>query len=251
VAEVAASANPGAALKARTVRPRGLPERSFRHRGIPADLAVMQQMFEVEHYALRRIKRGAEVHALYQGMVAQNERPFILDAGANIGGSMVYFALCFPRAHLVALEPAPDNFGVLEANAAGLDADLRRAAIGARPGTAALVDPGLGELCYRTVAGAAGGQTPVLAAAQLLAEKRAAGYRPFIAKIDIEGGEADLFAAETGWVDEFPLLIIELHDWLLPRSANSRSFLKCIAALDRDFVYVGENIFSIGNQWTA
>jgi hypothetical protein len=80
-----------------------------------------------------------------------------------------------------------------------------------------------------------------------VAEERAAGRVPFIAKIDIEGGEAELFAAETGWVDQFPLLIVELHDWLLPRAGTSRSFLRCVAGLDRDFVYLGENVFSIAN----
>ncbi len=29
---------------------------------------------------------------------------------------------------------------------------------------------------------------------------------------------------------------------------SSRSFLQCVAGLDRDFVYLGENIFSIAND---
>ena len=250
MAEIAG--NP-AALQSHAIRLRGLPERVFRHRGTRADLGVLKQMFDAEHYALRRLKRGAELVALYRGMVARGERPLIVDAGANIGGSVVYFALHFPRAHIVALEPAANNFAVLEANAAGLDVDLRRAAIGARDGEARLVDPGEGEWGYRVQSGGGGGgeQMPVLAASRLVAEQRAAGCRPFIAKIDIEGGEAELFSADTGWVDEFPLLIIELHDWLLPRSASSRSFLQCIAGLERDFVFIGENVFSIGNKWTA
>jgi hypothetical protein len=70
---------------------------------------------------------------------------------------------------------------------------------------------------------------------------------PFIAKIDIEGAEADLFAANTGWVQSFDLVIIELHDWMLPGQGTSRNFLKCIANLDRDFLHIGENIFSIRN----
>jgi FkbM family methyltransferase len=247
VAEIAQSAP----LQGLTLHARGLPERVFHHRGTRADLGVVEQIFKAEHYALRRLRRGAELEALYGRMTERGERPLILDAGANIGASVVYFALSFPRAHIVALEPAANNFAVLQANGAGLDADLRRAAIGARPGVAALIDPGEGEWGYRVQSGAAGEQMPVLAAAQLVAEKQAAGYRPFIAKIDIEGGEDELFSADTAWVDEFPLVIIELHDWLLPRSANSRNFLKCIAALERDFVSIGENVFSIANRAPA
>ncbi|MFL6694040.1 MAG: FkbM family methyltransferase, partial [Ramlibacter sp.] len=66
-------------------------------------------------------------------------------------------------------------------------------------------------------------------------------------KIDIEGFEANLFSANCEWIDLFPLLIIELHDWLLPRQGNSRAFLREIAQRDRDFVFRGENVFSISN----
>jgi len=34
---------------------------------------------------------------------------------------------------------------------------------------------------------------------------------------------------------------------MLPRQGTSRNFLKCIANLDRDFLHIGENIFSIRN----
>lgn len=44
-----------------------------------------------------------------------------------------------------------------------------------------------------------------------------------------------------------PLMIVELHDWMLPRTANSANFLKAVAARNRDFVFRGENVFSIRN----
>jgi FkbM family methyltransferase len=205
-------------------------------------------MFESQDYSFNRLQRGAQLVALYEELVRAGRRPLIVDAGANIGASVVYFAAQFPGAHVVALEPAADNFELLRANSAGLDVDARCAAIGARDGEAALVDPGEGEWGYRT---AAGRGVPVEAASRLVAEKLAAGYTPYVAKIDIEGGEADLFAADTGWADRFPLVIIELHDWLLPRAGTSRSFLRWAAARERDFVYIGENVFSIAHEWTA
>jgi hypothetical protein len=67
-------------------------------------------------------------------------------------------------------------------------------------------------------------------------------------KIDIEGFEEELFSKNTEWVDKFPLLVIELHDWMLPRDRTSAHFLTLIATLDRDFVYIGENVFSISNR---
>jgi len=71
---------------------------------------------------------------------------------------------------------------------------------------------------------------------------------PYIVKVDIEGAESDLFSGNTEWVARTPLVIVELHDWLLPKSGTSRSFLECISKLDRDFVQQHEDIFSIAND---
>jgi FkbM family methyltransferase len=82
---------------------------------------------------------------------------------------------------------------------------------------------------------------------------RARGSRPcvpFIAKIDIEGFEQNLFSDNTDWVEQFAVVIIELHDWLLPGKANSRNFLQVISRIDRDFLFHGENVFSISNGLT-
>jgi FkbM family methyltransferase len=225
--------------------------RQFRHRGIRADQGVVTQIFQSQDYSLNRLKRGAELVALYHSMVAAGRRPLVIDAGANIGAASVYFNLVFPRVHIVAIEPEARNFALLQANTAGFDVDARLAAIGAADGETALVDPGLGEWGYRTDAAAGGARLQVIGAAALVADQERRGFAPFIAKIDIEGGEAELFARDTGWVERFPLLIVELHDWMLPRGRTSHSFLRCIAGLDRDFVYIGENVFSIANQWTG
>jgi FkbM family methyltransferase len=223
------------------------PGRPFLHRGTRADLGVIQQMFESQDYSFERLRRGPELTALYKTIAGTRRQPLILDAGANIGASVVYFHLAFRAAHIVALEPERNNFEVLKQNVAGIDVDARCEAIGAVSGEAQLIDPGEGEWGYRTVSASGGERVRVLSASELVKQKTARGYEPFIAKIDIEGGEGDLFSSDTGWVDQFPVLIVELHDWLLPGSANSRNFLKCVAALNRDFVYIGENVFSIRN----
>ena len=71
---------------------------------------------------------------------------------------------------------------------------------------------------------------------------------PFLIKIDIEGGEEDLFSENTGWVKDSPVLIVELHDWLLPKKKTSLNFLNVISRENRDYLHRGENIFSISND---
>lgn len=213
-----------------------------RHRGSPADHAVLEQIFTKQSYAMSRLIRHAELRALYDAL----PRPLIIDAGANIGASALWFSVEFPRAHILAIEPDAGNFGFLKTNLAGYDVDARHAAVGPRNGRARLEDPGRGPWAFRALPDADGG-IQVLSLSGLLAEKRAAGYDPFIVKIDIEGGESQLFSESTDWIDEVPILILELHDWLLPGQGLARPFLKCIADRDRDFVCFDENIFSIRN----
>ena len=69
-----------------------------------------------------------------------------------------------------------------------------------------------------------------------------------IFKIDIEGGEKSLFSGDTTWMRQFPLIIIELHDWMLPFSGSSKNFLKAVAEHEFDFVHKGENIFLFNRE---
>ena len=220
--------------------------RSFEHRGSQADLGVFEQIFVAQDYSLGRLRRGRELVQRYEAMLASGKTPIIVDAGANIGASVVYWGIHFPKAQILAIEPDKANFALLRKNTQGLNVILYEAAIGSIEGSASLSDPGEGEWGYRTARDDAGG-LPILSMNSLLAGGIAANAAPFIAKIDIEGAEADLFAASTDWVQNFDLLIIELHDWMLPGQGTSRNFLKCIATLDRDFLHIGENIFSIRN----
>src|SRR5437867_1587881 len=45
----------------------------------------------------------------------------IVDAGANIGMASLFFSQQFPEVRIIAIEPEPSNFAILQANCAGLD----------------------------------------------------------------------------------------------------------------------------------
>ncbi len=47
---------------------------------------------------------------------ARTRSPFILDCGANIGMSVLYFKTLYPQAKVIAFEPNPSTFKVLELN---------------------------------------------------------------------------------------------------------------------------------------
>ena len=221
--------------------------RSFKHRGTPADKGVMAQIFETKDYSISRLHRNADILAHFNKILKSGKKPLIVDAGANIGASVVWFASQFPGSHIVAFEPHPDNFDFLAANTAGIDVELYKAAVGSEDGSVSLIDPGRGEWAYQTTISEYG-TSRLVSLVQILSKKLMQGFVPFIIKIDIEGGEDNLFARDTDIMHDFPLLIIELHDWLMPKKRTSQNFLKWVAKHDRDFIHIGENIFSIRNS---
>ena len=229
----------------------GAANRKFQFRPGTSDEGVIAQVFKNGDYNFRRLRRGAELVGYCELGASFKKSPLIIDAGANIGASAVFFAQAFPKAHIVAIEPEDDNFELLSENARGLSVKCIRAAVASKPGMIDLVDPGEGSWGFRTSTSGDGkptGQSVNCVTINEIYQAHALDCFPFIVKIDIEGGEADLFSQSTEWVARTPLIIIELHDWILLRKANSRSFLQCISSHDRDFVYLGENIFSIDNN---
>jgi FkbM family methyltransferase len=234
---------------------RHLGRRAFHYRAGTSDEPVIQQIFVQRDYDISHLSRGAELSDFYRRTVASGRTPLIVDAGANIGASALYFADCWPKAHVIAIEPDAANLELLRDNIDGLAQVICvPAALAARSGEMLLVDPGIGHWGYRAVPAGKVSTDTVLRehvcalGMQDMLHQLSGRFAPFVCKIDIEGGERELFAEATDWIDRFPLLVIELHDWFFPRQAASHNFLHAMSVRDRDFVYRGENIFSIANQ---
>jgi FkbM family methyltransferase len=47
---------------------------------------------------------------------ADNEAPFIIDCGSNIGMSILFFKVCYPHARIIGFEPDSDAFMLLQEN---------------------------------------------------------------------------------------------------------------------------------------
>lgn len=226
-----------------------------------SDETLIKQIFSLQEYSFERSKRGSEVSAYYRSAVEQGRRPLILDLGANVGFAAAYFSLCWPAAVIVSVEPEDGNYAVLKQNISRLGGERLiplQAAIASRTGEIVVqvqAEQYAHTTHWATSASATQGEQRRRAVTvnELLAldfaqlTGSAAPVVPFIAKIDIEGFEGDLFSANTEWFDAFPVIIIELHDWLFPRQGTAKGFLQTVAGKDRDFIILGENIFSIKN----
>lgn len=212
------------------------------------DSLTADQIFTYHDYDLKFLARYQEIDDLYQSLLRSGKTPLIIDCGANIGLSALYFKRQFGKAKLVALEPQQDNFDLLKRNCSKInEIEFLQAAVGSDNGTAVFEDINCDSNAFRTVwSEDKDGAVSVIPISALIND--CAEYIPFLIKIDIEGFEEDLFSRNTSWVGEFPMMIVETHDWMLPRRGVSRNLLGVLSRENRDFVFSGENIFSISND---
>jgi FkbM family methyltransferase len=213
-----------------------------------SDENVIRETFNDWQYSLKRLSRWPEMLELLARCHREGRRPLIIDAGANIGASAVFFATTFPTATVIAIEPEESNFGLLLKNTRQLNVTCVKAALSGDTGQAKVLDLGEGPWAFRTQRVESGDGPPCITIGSLYDEHVDRSMFPFLVKIDIEGGEEDVFERNTAWIGDTPIVVIELHDWLLPGKGSALPFLRCVSALDRDFVYYGENVFSIDNR---
>ena len=207
------------------------------------DKGVIHQVFTRRDYDIRHMAQAA---ALHDWLGKQNKPPLIIDAGAHIGASAVWFAVHYPTAQIIAVEPEANNYNLLYQNTVDLgNVDAVWGAVGCYEGKGSLIDPGRDSWGFR-VADPTHGAEPTVDVYPIwqLLHSTVAPTTPFIVKLDIEGGEDSLFITATDWLEVCPLVIVELHDWMLPGKAVSHNFLRAITHKTRfDIVPGGENLF--------
>ena len=144
-------------------------------------------------------------------------RVILIDLGANIGLSALYFARELSARKLaigeiIAVEPDPDNFRLLSENLRRAGLANRSIAVcafaGAERAFAELHDPGNGAWGMRMGPLSDTG-TLVLPLAEIAAMAKTAA--PLLLKCDIEGGERQLFLHIRDWEHLIQYIFLELH----------------------------------------
>jgi len=90
---------------------------------------------------------------------------------------------------------------------------------------------------------------PTLSMKTLMAKAYHNQLAPFILKVDIEGSELLVFDDADSWIDAWPILMNELHDWMLPRKASSSTVLRSIATHQRDVIIQGSTLVSLAKDF--
>jgi FkbM family methyltransferase len=215
------------------------PRQRFHFRGA-ADKGVMSH-FCKEGYRIR------------DGQTAERVR-FIVDAGANIGDETTRFRFFHPDATIVALEPEPGNFRLLERNTQASSQTIalnkglwsRECRLAIQPGTSnesfkvtEVHDPAAAHDVVAT-------SVPDLMRQFGVAEID-------ILKLDVEGAEREIFAAQDAdWIAKVKVFIFECPDNDAP--GTTQVIFDALRRTGRvyDCQLHGENIVLIrrGVPWT-
>ncbi|MEO3471557.1 FkbM family methyltransferase [Roseomonas sp. CAU 1739] len=208
------------------------------------DLAIFQQVFVKREYDMAEAVQYRHIQDTYRDMLRRGERPLIIDCGAHVGFSALWFRRAFPEALIFAVEPNPANAAVFRRNLDGeAGVTLFEGGIWNKPGRLRLTDAAAGMAGRRAVPANDAGQDDVTAITieEILEQTGSAGA--LIVKVDIEGGEQALFDGETPWLDRVGMLVIELHDWLYPWQGSSDGFFAQVGRRRFDRLFRGENMF--------
>lgn len=135
----------------------------------------------------------------------------IVDLGANIGLTSLYFAKVYGASTIIAIEPNPENATLAARNLHqnGIAVRVIEAAIGPMDGTACFSDTrdsNLGRLSEH------GRKVRVISIPTLCLEQNINSID--LLKMDIEGGEQALLSGPIEWLDDVGAVIAEFHPML-------------------------------------
>jgi FkbM family methyltransferase len=133
----------------------------------------------------------------------------LLDLGANIGMTSVWLAKRFSFTQVIAVEPDPNNAALVRQNLElnGITGQVLEAAIGPKEGTARFDSSELSNLGRLSEDGSL--LVPMISVDTIIKKFAVTSFA--LIKIDIEGGEQDLFDGPTGWLARTDAIIIEFH----------------------------------------
>jgi len=165
-----------------------------------------------------------------------SQQPDVLvDLGANIGLTSLFYHRTLQARSIIAVEPDPSNAQLVRENLSGLPAVVFQAAVGPHDGTARFAQnraSNLGTLSSHP----SDIEVSVMSMDSVL--KSVPEGANILVKLDIEGGEEELLQANTEWLSRVDGLIVEFH----PDRVDYPGLIRVLQAAGFDY-------FPAGSRW--
>lgn len=166
---------------------------------------------------------------------ASTPNPTIVDCGGNIGISVLYFKLCYPKATVKVFEPDADAFALLERNveAFGLTGvEIFPLALAAKDGPRDFYcDPTIGGgLCHSLLAERIASPNPIVRQVNAERLSKHLSKATDLLKLDLEGSEHEVLdeLASSGSLAAVKSLIIEYHHHISDTHGGFSELLKLL-----------------------
>ncbi|MBX2868708.1 MAG: FkbM family methyltransferase [Acidiferrobacterales bacterium] len=173
----------------------------------------------------------------------------IIDAGGYIGTAAIWFALNYPDARILTIEPSQANFEILLENIHPFpNITALNKAIVARSRKVDLMDRGTGDWGFSIVEQPRDNPSPEslhlidgITLDELIYDADTGGVD--ILKLDIEGGEKEVFDFPGYWARNTRLIVAELHNRIT--LGCSQSFEIACAHMEKLPASGGEKVFAV------
>lgn len=202
------------------------------------------------------LRRGTSDVAVFNSIYAFNEfsgkfyiakGDTIVDCGANIGISTLYFAEKYPDNKVIAIEPDRENFLLLQKNTKHCsNVSCIEGAIHNTSGNLFLQNPNSESWGFvfsekePQIDGKNDRSIMVTAfSIDEIIEKHDIDSIGLL-KIDIEGGEKDLFSKNLQWLSIVKVMVVELHDEIVPHCSST--FYHALKEIDFKQAIKGEKV---------
>jgi FkbM family methyltransferase len=199
-------------LKKKILYINGYP-RAIHMRRNTTDIKVFREIFLYKQYELP----------------IESKIKVVLDAGANIGLSSVFFRNYFPHALIYSIEPDQTNFSMLLENISGYDNIIPiQSALWHNEGSLRVKNLN-GDAWALEVEECLKGEPNSFTAITLSSLINQYHLHTIdLLKLDIEGSERELFSSGYEyWIPRTKHIIVEIHDWLKP--GCSKAIFKAIS----------------------
>jgi FkbM family methyltransferase len=205
-----------------------------------SDIPTFDELFVANHYDFN------------YGFNAKN----IIDCGANIGLSTIFFKNLFPDAAIIAIEPEHSNFEMLQKNVTPYNnISCINAGVWNKETNLKGSEKYGTEKWMFSVEEVSNTESEGESKKDLMPAVSIAGLMQTfqlptidILKIDIEGAELELFSTNTEyWLPKTKCIVIELHDWL--RKGCGTAFFKATSQYNFSYFQKGVNLFCINNSF--
>jgi FkbM family methyltransferase len=160
---------------------------------------------------------------------------YIVDAGSNVGYSVLRFRSEFPGAKIIAVEPESRNVTQLKKNCSSYsNIFIERAAVWSKTARLSIKSPDADTNAFQ-VSEAADGDIQAISIEDIVSKYNLP--RIDLLKIDVEGSEKEVFSAATAqrWLNRVGMILVETHDRFEPGCTDAVN-----AATKNDFRYEGE-----------